>query len=125
MRTKPLISLNYTQGEDGLMYPDIQISENPAYDNMEIGKYGQMWKNYMAEQHPHRLSELIAESRINQMISSMDKEADDRKETLIQQLLKAQPLPETEDTLERAAHMEMIYHTAEEIILNEIVYKTR
>ena len=120
-----MINLNYTEGKDGLLYPDIQVSENQDYDNMEIGKYGQMWKDYMTEQHPHRVSQLIAEGKINQMIVSVDKEAENRKETLIQQLLKAQPLPQTEDTLLRASHMEMIYQTAEEIILNEIVYKTR
>lgn len=125
MKTKPLINLDYNEGEDGLMYPNIQMSENPVYDSMEIGKYGQIWKEYMTEQHPHRLSQLIAEGKINQMIVSVDKEADNRKEILIQQLLKAQPLPQTEDTMERAVHLEMIYHTAEEIILNEIVFKPR
>ena len=125
MRTKPLINLTYTEGEGGLMYPNIQMSENPACDSMEVGKYGRMWKDYMTEQHPHRVSQLIAEGKINQMIVSVDKEADSRKETLIQQLLKVQPMPQTEDTLMRASHMEMIYQTAEEIILNEIVYKTR
>lgn len=125
MRTKPLINLTYTEGEDGLMYPDIQLSENPIYDSMEIGKYGRVWKEYMAERHPHRLSQLVAEGKINQTIVSVDREADSRKETLIQQLLKAQPMPKTEDTLERAAHMEMIYRTAEEIILSEIVFKPR
>jgi hypothetical protein len=125
MRTKTLIKLDYTEGEDDLMYPNIQISENPVYDSMEIGKYGQMWKEYMTECYPHRLSQLIVEGKINQMIVSVDKEADKRKETLIQQLLKAQPLPQTEDTMGRAAHMEMIYIIAEEIILKESVYKPR
>mgnify|MGYP000780499586 CR=1 FL=1 len=46
-------------------------------------------------------------------------------ETLIQQLLEVQPMPETEDMLERAGHMEMITRQAEEIILHEVVYQLR
>jgi len=48
-----------------------------------------------------------------------------RKEVLIQELLKAQPMPETEDTLERAAHMQMITSTAEEIIRSEVALKMK
>ncbi len=125
MRKEPLIELTYTEGQDGMLYPDIKISENEKYDQMEAGKFGRMWKEYMMEQHPHRLSELIAEGRINEMIVNLDTEAENRKETLIQQLLKAQPMPKTEDTLERASHLEMIYQTADEIILNEVVFKVR
>jgi len=55
----------------------------------------------------------------------VDEEAESRKEALIQELLKAQPMPKTEDTLERAAHMQMITSTAEEIIMNEVALKVR
>lgn len=44
---------------------------------------------------------------------------------MIQSLLQVQPMPETEDVLERAAHMEMITRQAEEIILQEVVYQFR
>ena len=125
MNTKPLIDLTYKEGADGMLYPSIQVSENEAYDLMEAGKFGKLWKEYMMEQHPHRLSELIAEGSLNRIITEVDGEAESRKEILIQELLKAQPMPETEDTLERAAHMEMITATAEEIIMSEVALKIR
>lgn len=59
------------------------------------------------------------------MISKVDEEAEGRKERLIQELLKAQPMPDTEDPLERAGHMNMLTATAEEIVLNELVLKVR
>ena len=68
--------------------------------------------------YPQRLSELIALGQINELIAKVDEEAEAKKETLIQQLLEAQPMPETEDMLERAGHMEMITRQAEEIILH-------
>jgi len=125
MNTKPLIDLTYKEGEDGMLYPNLQVSEDERHDLTEVGKFGKLWKEYMMEQHPHRLSELIAEGRLNGVITEVDEEAESRKEALIQELLKAQPMSKTEDTLERAAHMQMITSTAEEIIMNEVSLKVR
>jgi len=125
MRTDPLMKLTYQQGRDGLLYPELQISENEKTDRMPVGKFGRLWKEYMMENHPDRLSELVAQGEINEMISKVDEEAEGRKERLIQELLKAQPMPDTEDPLERAGHMNMLTATAEEIVLNELVLKVR
>lgn len=62
---------------------------------------------------------------INEMICKVDEEAEQKKEALIQQLLNLQPMPETEDTLARAGHMELITRQAEEIILEEVIYQVR
>ena len=125
MRTEPLMHLNYRQGEDGMMYPEIQISQKAQTDQMPVGKFGRAWKTYMMEQHPHRLSELVAQGKINSTILQVDEEAEQRKEALIQQLLTTQPMPESEDTLERAGHMNNLTMQAEEIVRNELVMKVR
>ena len=125
MRTDPLMNLTYQQGKDGLLYPELQISENEKTDRTPVDKFGRLWKEYMTENHLHRLSELVAQGKINEMISKVDEESESRKERLIQELLKAQPMPDTEDPLERAGHMNMITATAEEIVLNELVLKVR
>ena len=125
MRTEPLMSLNYRKGEDGLLYPELQISESEKTDQMPVGRFGNLWKNFMLENHPHRLSELVAQGKINEMILQVDEEAESRKERLIQELLTAQPMPDTEDTTERAAHMGMITSTAEEIVISELVLRLR
>ena len=121
MRTEPLMNLTYTEGKDGLMYPNLQISENPDTDRMPVGKFGKMWKAYMTENHPHRLSELVAQGKVNEVILQVDEQAEQRKEALIQQLLQTQPMPDTENTMERAAHMNMITLTAEELLLEEVL----
>lgn len=120
---EPLVKLEYQEGKDGLMYPKVQISEDREHDQRATGLFGSRWKDYMKERHPQRLSELIAQGKINEMICKVDEEAEEKKEKLIQQLLEVQPMPETEDTLARAGHMEMITRQAEEIILNEFVYQ--
>ena len=79
----------------------------------------------MMEKHPHRLSELVAQGRINEMILQADQEAEQRKEELIQELLAVHPMPETEDTMERAGYMNRITKEAEEIVMDEVVLKAR
>lgn len=125
MRTEPLMNFTYRQGEDGMMYPEVTVSENPQTDRMPVGRFGSRWKAYMMEEHPHRLSELVAQGRVNEVIHQVDQEAEQRKETLIQELLAARPMPETEDILERAGHMNMITKEAEEAVMEEVVLKAR
>lgn len=52
MRTDPLMKLTYQQGRDGLLYPELQISENEKTDRTPVGKFGRLWKEYMMENHP-------------------------------------------------------------------------
>ena len=125
MRTEPLLNFTYRQGGDGMMYPEIRVSENPQTDRMPVGRFGSRWKAYMMEKHPHRLSELVAQGRINKVIFQVDQEAEQRKETLIRELLTVRPMPETEDTMERAGHMNTITKEAEETVMDEVVLKAR
>ena len=125
MRTEPLLNFKYRQGRDGMMYPEITVSENPQTDRMPVGRFGNRWKAYMMEKHPHRLSELVAQGRINEMNLQADQEAEQRKEELIQELLAVHPMPETEDTMERAGHMNRITKEAEEIVMEEVVLIAR
>lgn len=125
MSREPLAKLEYRKGEDGMLYPNLRISENREHDRRPAGMFGTRWKDYMQSKHSQRLSELIALGQINEMMDKVDTEAEEKKEALIQQLLEVQPMPETEDTLERAGHMEMITRQAEEIVLQEVAYRFR
>ena len=87
MSREPLAKLEYTKGEDGMLYPNLQISVSKEYDLRPTGMFGRRWKDYMKSKHPQRLSELIALGQINELIAKVDKEAEAKKETLIQQLL--------------------------------------
>ena len=125
MRTEPLMNLIYQPGRDGMMYPELQISTDAQSDRMPVGRFGSLWKEYMMEKHPHRLSELVAQGKINEMIQQVNREAEKRKEELLQQFLITQPMPETEDTRERVGHLAMIMREAEETVTNEVVLKIR
>ena len=85
MSREPLAKLEYTKGEDGMLYPNLQISVNKEYDLRPTGMFGRRWKDYMKSKYPQRLSELIALGQINELIAKVDEEAEAKKETLIQQ----------------------------------------
>ena len=80
-----------------------------------------------AEQIPpfYQMSELLAQGKVKEVILKVDEEAEQRKERLIQQFLLKQPMPDTEDTMERAGHMNSLTKQAEEIVLDELVMKVR
>jgi len=44
--------------KNGLLYPDLQISNNILDDKRPIGKYGMMWLKFMKEHHINRYNEL-------------------------------------------------------------------
>ena len=121
MRTEPLMNFTYKQGENVMLYPEIRVSKELQTDRMPVGRFGSRWKEYMMEKHPHRLSELVAQGRINEVILQVDREAEKRKEVLLQKLLAANPMPDTEDTMEKAGHMNMMTKEAEEIVMEEVL----
>ena len=42
MNTKPLIDLTYKEGEGGMLYPNLQVSEDERHDLTEAGKFGKL-----------------------------------------------------------------------------------
>ena len=111
------------RGWDALSQPPV-IQES----GIRPGTGGTLWEKLEGvheREAPIRLSELIALGKINEIITKVDQEAEEKKEALIQKFLEIWPLSQTEDTLKRAGHMEMLTRQAEEIILQEVVYQIR
>ncbi|QQZ61130.1 TnpV protein [Paenibacillus sonchi] len=122
---KENLNLNYSQQTDGLLYPLIQISSQAEADQQPLGKYGRMSLNYLRNHHPHRLMSLKMQGNLMKKMHQIDQEANERMQQLTDQLLRLQPIPQTEDTLERTRHLNQIKSTAEELVLNEIILRPR
>ena len=123
MDNKPLMEFSYHPGPHGMLYPDIQVNETP--EQTQPGPYGAAWKAYMMETNPERISELLVTGQLTQVMAAVDEEAENHKEEVILSLLRKSPMPQTEDTLERAVHMDMLTREADEITRAEIVYQPR
>uniref|UniRef100_UPI0038BCAB81 TnpV protein n=1 Tax=Maledivibacter halophilus TaxID=36842 RepID=UPI0038BCAB81 len=110
---------------DGILYPEIQISSQKEADEKPLGKYGRMALKYMRENHTSRYSYLLSEGQLMPLIHKVDKEAKERLERIMKQLLEKDPIPNPMNTMESAKHRMMIKTMAEEIIQGEIIYKKR
>ncbi|OZQ77441.1 TnpV protein [Paenibacillus odorifer] len=110
---------------DGLMYPNLNISNEDKVDQQPLGRYGRLAMSYLRDNHPQRFQILLMQGILMETIHNVEQEALERMEQLTEQLLHLRPIPKTDDTLERARHLNQIKSTAEELVLNDILLKPR
>ena len=111
----------YTQVGD-VFLPNLTIGED---EQRSIGKYGQMRKRYLKEQHPVLYSELVLSGNLFQHLAEIDEACQERMELLTQQMAKQEGVTEAlkaADQMEWVRRMNSIQNRAEEIVLHELVY---
>ena len=112
----------YTQVGDYLI-PDISLPDAPAYP---IGKYGRMRKAYLKEHRPGLYTQLILSGKLHEHLSEVERTCNDRLDIMIPQMAEAQGVTEAmkaRDQLGWVGRMNEIKHSAEEIILAEIIFE--
>ncbi len=107
-----------------------EIEEMEAHPELQeqpprIGKYGNLFLNYLRENHPGRHGYLLSETTLRDICAEVDREAKQMMETVQNQLRSKQPKPTSGDFMETVRYNTSIRDQAEEIVLNEIVYKPR
>ena len=94
---------------DGLFYPNISM----ATENVNIGKYGLLWMEYMKENAPDRYRNLLRFGRLKKKASEVNEEAYEMLESIeMKYLAKHKPV-----ILREQARM-----AAEEEVLLTVVY---
>ena len=112
----------YVQSGDYLI-PDLIL---PDSEQRPIGKYGRMRHAYLKEHHPGLYSHLILSGKLYKHLAEVERTCQERLETMISQVAKQQGVTEelkARDQLGWVGRMNEIQHSAEEIILAEIVYE--
>lgn len=108
--------------------PNLTVEEVLIMEYMrkptQVGKYGQMWLNYMEENKLARKTFLLTEGLLQETAMQVQQEALDMKTTLEEQYKQKHPRP-TEDWLAIYQYEQEMANVTEEIVLNEIVYKAR
>ena len=109
--------------EKGRLIPEMKL---PEQTNYQIGKYGQFYLDYIKNHRRGRYTTLLTEGTLNARLHEIDLEANEMLETII-------PRPATErgiderlkahDMLRWAAEMNNVKASAEEIMLQGIVYQ--
>ena len=86
-----------------------------------LGKYGRMAMKHLHETSPQRFSLLKMQGGLMSLMYRVDEEAAEQIEKITQNLLSKDPMPETEDILEKTRHYNQYKLMAEEIVISEMV----
>ena len=106
----------------GIYYPNlVSTDEEPHY-----GKCGMMRKTYLKEHRPAMYSMYMLEDRLTEHLNAVDDEAQERMNILVRQMMERQGITEemkARDQMEWVRAVNGIRNVAEEIVLNELIYR--
>ena len=112
----------YTLGADGIYYPNlVSTDEEPHY-----GKYGMIRKTYLKEHRSAMYSLYMLEDRLTEHLNLVDDEAQERMGILVRQMMERQSITEelkARDQMAWVRAVNGIRNMAEEIVLNELIYR--
>ena len=113
--------LQYRTSGDYLI-PDLSLSERTE---MPLGKYGRMRKTYLKEHRPVLFSNLLLTEQLYPHLREIDREAQNRLETMMPRLMQAAGITEimkAENPMQWVGLMNNCKAQAEETILSELIY---
>ena len=109
--------------ENGRLIPEIKL---PEQTNYQIGKYGQFYLDYIKNHRRGRYTTLLTEGKLNARLHEIDLEANEMLETIIHRLATERGIDEnlkSRDMLRWVTEMNNIKASAEEILLQEVIYQ--
>ena len=109
--------------ENGHLVPNVTLPEQTDY---QIGKYGRMHLDYIKQHRRGRYTTLLTEGKLNTRLHEIDLEANEMLETIIPRLATETGIDENlkaRDMLRWVAEINNIKASAEELVLNEIIYQ--
>ena len=115
------MELTYTE-KDGIFYPDLAL---PEQTNYPIGKYGRIRLNYLKKHRRGTYTTLLTSCALNQHLYETEQEAKRQIDLTLSRLVKERGITEelkASDPLRWVQEMNNAKQSAEEIVLNEIIY---
>ena len=101
-----------------------ELEKLPKEPLPPMGKYGNLYWDFLKENHPSRFTFHMMEMDMRDLCVQVNKEAQEMMDTVEEQLRKQTPRP-AGDFMATWQYETAIRDQAEEIVLNEIVYKIR
>ena len=115
------MELTYTERND-IMYPDLAL---PEQTNYPIGKYGRMRLDYLKRHRRGTYTTLLTSCTLNQHLYEIEQEAKRQIDLTLSRLVKDRGITEelkVTNPLMWVQEMNNAKQSAEEIVLNEIIY---
>lgn len=113
--------IHYTLHGD-YYFPDLDLPDSPR---QTIGRYGRMRKGYLEEHRPGLYERLLLSGKLYDHLAETDQVCRDRMEQIITRMAKAEGINEqlkASDQLGWVSRINSIHQSAEEIILDELVF---
>ena len=114
--------ITYTE-HNGLYYPDLTLPEQTSYP---LGKYAHLRLDFMKKHRRGTYTTLLSEGRLNEHLHKIDLQAHEMLDDIIPRLAQERGIDEelkASDALKWVAEMNNIKASAEEIILQEVIYQ--
>ena len=108
---------------DGLLYPDFVL---PKQTHFSIGKYGSLRLAFIKEHRKGTYTTLLTQCRLNAYLHDIDITTKEQVRLITAQLAKSRGIDENlkaANPLEWVAQMNSCKNTAEEIVMDEIIYR--
>ena len=108
---------------NGIYYPNLEL---PTQTNYPIGKYGNLRLDFMKKHRRGTYTTLLTEVRLNEYLHAIEVQTHEMLDTIVPRLAQERGIDETlkaHNPLQWAAEMNNIKASAEEIILQEVVYQ--
>lgn len=113
--------IHYTLHGD-YYFPDLDLPDSPR---QTISRYGRMRKAYLEEHRPGLYERLLLSGKLYDHLAETDQVCRDRMEQIITRMAKAEGINEqlkASDQLGWVSRINSIHQSAEEIILDELVF---
>ena len=115
------LGVNYTQGEDGFLYPDLVVSDpEPCY-----GRYGLLRKRFLQEHRPALYAHLTLTGGLVSHLNEVDTVCTEQVERAVEDMAKAEGVTEAlkeSNQMEWVRRMNSIQNRAEEAALRDLIY---
>ena len=102
--------------------PDLKL----PHEERPIGKYGRMHREYLKEHNPMMFNDFVLEGQLWAYLADLNEQAQERLSLIVEQMKAAEGVTEELKAADQMAWiraMNSIHNRAEEIVLEEIVYR--
>ena len=116
------IQITYTE-HNGLYYPDLAL---PEQTNYPLGKYANLRLEFIKKHRRGKYTTLLTEGRLNEYLHDIDIQAHNLLDDIIPRLTQERGIDEAlkaHNALQWTAEMNNIKASAEEIVLQEVIYQ--
>ena len=113
------MELTYTMQGDYLI-PDLTVPESP-----KLGKYGMLRRTFLREHRDGFYTGMLLNGTLNSHLEEVDRQAQKMLDDLTEQMKALNGVTEqlkAEDQMRWVQMMNSIRHSAEEVILNDLIY---